>query len=341
MRRTLPVILASLAALTIFSCSKKTEDFQSAPLSDYYPLQVGKYVTYRVDSTVFTNFGHNTEIHSYQVKHSIEAQLTDNLGRPAYRVFRYIRDTAGTQPWTPNGSYFITPTGQQIETVENNLRVIKLHLPVKDGFNWHGNTHLPVDAYSTFYSFNNDDVMGLWDFSFTGIDQPLTVNGNSFTKATTVTQVDEKNIPDTITVSNNQLVVPDQSIAVWAKGTGTDTITIVPPTPSSVDNFFHVSNRTTRVMKLNGIVVPVGYNRTYQYRSGKWDFPLDPFTGTPDMSVSSGADYASRNFGVEKFAVNIGLVYREFVMWEFQPTYVGDDGFKVGFGIRMSIIDHN
>src|SRR6266498_5784956 len=99
----LNLVLTASIACFFFSC-KKTEQYQSAALSDYYPMQVGKYITYRVDSTIFTNFGHTIQIHSYQIKHSIDALVTDNLGRPAYRVFRYIRDTAGTQPWTPNGS---------------------------------------------------------------------------------------------------------------------------------------------------------------------------------------------------------------------------------------------
>src|SRR5258705_4060912 len=125
MRRFLPIfILAAFLVFITFSCSKKTEEYTSAPLSDYYPLATGKYITYRVDSTIFTNFGRATQIHSYQVKHLIADQLIDNLGRPTYRVFRYVRDTAGTQSWQPNGSYFITPLGQSIEVVENNLRVI-------------------------------------------------------------------------------------------------------------------------------------------------------------------------------------------------------------------------
>jgi len=343
MRRSLPFfILAAFLAFVSFSCSKKTEEYQSAPLSDYYPLQVGKYITYRVDSTVFTNFGRTTQIHSYQVKHSIEAQLTDNLGRPAYRVFRYLRDTAGTQPWVPNGSYFITPLGQSIEVVENNLRVIKMHLPVKNGFSWKGNTYLPDDAYVNFYAFSNDNAMSFWSFAFTGIDEPITINGNSFAKVTTVTQVDERNIPDTLFVSNNRLVVPDNTSGVWSKGIGTDTITIVPPTPSSVENIFNVANRTNQPLRLNGIIIPVGYNRAYQYRNGQWTYPFDPqVSPVPDSSVSYGAEYASQNYGIEKFAANLGLVYREFIMWEFQPTNIGDDGFKVGFGIKMSVIDHN
>jgi hypothetical protein len=340
MRISRPIFILAFFAYNFVSCTKKTEEYTSAPLSDYYPLLVGKYITYRVDSTIFTNFGRATQVHSYQVKHSIEAQLTDNLGRPAYRVFRYLRDTAGTQPWVPNGSYFITPLDQSIEVIENNLRVIKMHLPVKEGFSWKGNNYLPSDAYTTFYTFSNDDYLSFWDFAFTAIDQPVTINGNSFPKVTTVTQVDDTYIPDTIFVSSNQLVVPDKTVAVWAKGNATDTITIVPPAPASVENFFNVANRSNRPMRLNGILVPVNYNRTFRYANGQWTYPLDQY-GDIDMSVSSGASYASKNYGIEKFAQNLGLIYREFVMWEFQPTYIGDDGFKVGFGIKMSIIDHN
>ncbi|HLG39444.1 MAG TPA: hypothetical protein VI461_07240, partial [Chitinophagaceae bacterium] len=84
-RFTFRLGLVAVTIITFISCSKK-EEFTSEPLSDYIPLQTGKYITYRLDSMVFTNFGRNTEIHRYQVKHEIDAELTDNLGRPAWRV---------------------------------------------------------------------------------------------------------------------------------------------------------------------------------------------------------------------------------------------------------------
>src|SRR5690348_1230285 len=135
-----------LVLLTIFafiSCKNENEEFVSDSIADYAPTVVGKYITYRIDSLVFTNFGRNTEIHKYQVKHQIDALITDNLGRPAYRVFRYIRDTAGTQPWQASGSYFITVLEDQLEVSEDNLRFIKIHLPIRDGNSWKGNKFLP------------------------------------------------------------------------------------------------------------------------------------------------------------------------------------------------------
>src|SRR5207248_7431171 len=97
---------------SIFSCKKKVEviddtDYQRQRLTELIiPLQAGKYITYRVDSTVFTNFGRTTEVHKYLVKHVVNAAITDNLERPSIRMYTYITDTTGTQPWQPSGSYF-------------------------------------------------------------------------------------------------------------------------------------------------------------------------------------------------------------------------------------------
>jgi hypothetical protein len=116
------ILLAFLGVL-ICSCNKKVEvvdtDYQKARLTELtIPLEKGKYITYRVDSTIFTNFGRNTEIHSYLVKHVIDTSIIDNLGRPGYRVFTYLSDTTGTQPWQPNGSYSITLLDDHVEVTK-------------------------------------------------------------------------------------------------------------------------------------------------------------------------------------------------------------------------------
>ena len=74
--------------MIIFSaCKKTTEQYPTAPLSDYFPLTVGKYITYSLDSTIYyKNFGASATVNSYQVKYVVDAQVTDNLGRPGYRI---------------------------------------------------------------------------------------------------------------------------------------------------------------------------------------------------------------------------------------------------------------
>jgi len=85
------------------ACNKQNELFTTTSLSDYFPLQVGKYITYNLDSTVYINFGQKDTVVKYQVKDSIDAQITDNIGRPAYCIERYIRKDATPQSClTPN-----------------------------------------------------------------------------------------------------------------------------------------------------------------------------------------------------------------------------------------------
>lgn len=183
--------------LLVFSCKKQVDvidstDYQKARLTELtITLQPGKYITYRVDSTVFTNFGRTTEIHKYLVKHEVSAAITDNLDRPSYLVYTYITDTAATQPWQPNGSYFITVLDDQVEVIEDNLRVIKLHIPVRDGTTWKGNSYLPSHPYSSF-GLSIDDNMGDWDFHFDGgLQSSVNMQGQNYNDVYAVQEDDE------------------------------------------------------------------------------------------------------------------------------------------------------
>jgi hypothetical protein len=238
-------------AMAVFSCSGEKEDYVAAePVSDYLPLQVGKYITYRVDSIVPNPFNTELETHSYQVKHVVDAEMTDNLGRPSYRVFRYHNDITASGPWVPEGAYFITPLTNQVEVVENNLRIIKLRDPMREGFSWRGNSYLPPDPFP--YNFSVDNSVGSWDYTYDLFEPSATINGETYNDVWTVEQINE----------------------------------------------------------------------------AKSDPALYPH------------EYANRIRSVEKYSKNIGLVYRQLILWEYEtaatifPAYTG-------FGITMWMIDHN
>ncbi|RYZ30917.1 MAG: hypothetical protein EOO10_01095 [Chitinophagaceae bacterium] len=211
--------LFSLLFVFLFSsCDKETEEFQGEPLADYLPLQTGDYITYRIDSTIFINFGANTEVRSYQEKHQVDAQLTDNLGRPSYRVFRFTRDTNGTMPWKPVGSYFITSTDKAVELVEDNLRFLKLSFPVKEGNSWKGNRYLPYDPYGLSYEFSNDDAMVDWEYQYTDVSVSKTLNGKTYANTITIEQIkDSSNMP---IVSSGSYGFVNYSTDTYAKGIG-------------------------------------------------------------------------------------------------------------------------
>lgn len=248
------LFLSLLAALFLCSCQKKTEDYPSDNLSDYVPLATGKYITYRLDSTVFKSFGTVPEIHSYQEKHVVDAQVPDAMGRPSYRILRYIRDTAGTGPWQPSGSYFITPLRNTLEVIENNLRIVKLTLAIQQDNTWKGNRYLPDEPMSGLYTFSNDVDMSTWDYTYAGIN-------------------------DTMHLKNG-----------------------------IVDS----------VITVNGI---------------------DRYMNAP---VTNESAIGFKDYIKDRYARGIGLVYQEFIMWEYQPPHENVPvGQTTGFGIRRSMIDHN
>jgi len=245
--------------LTFFSCKRQTDtidpyDYAPERLTELMPLETGKYITYRLDSLVFTNFQRNPEIHSYKVKHVIDALLTDNLGRPSYRVYKYMTSDTGTENWQAIGSYFITPLPEQVEVIDDNLRVIKLRVPVTEGSEWKGNSYLPTDPYESYgYNFSNDDDMKNWMFYYDTPESIFSYNGNDYTDVVSVEQqADSSNVP-----------------------------------------------------------------------------------------IQAPQSYAYKTRSVEKYSKNIGLVYREFTLWEYQPNPNGTNPYYTGFGTTMWMIDHN
>jgi hypothetical protein len=247
--------LALSVAVALDSCKKQTDTFATAPVVDYMPMQAGKYIHYRLDSTRYVNFGQSDTVISYDAKDLVDAEITDNEGRPSFRVIRYLRDPASTDStdYTPNMTYMVTPTRNVVELTEENLRYQKLKLPVTDGLTWKGNSYLPTTPFYAVYQFSNDEDMDLWDYTYQDANQSVELNGNVYDSTVTVVQVaDSSNVPI--------------------------------------------------------------------------DFP-------------EGLAY--KNYWVEQYAKNIGLIYKEVAMWEYQPANAGNPSYFSGFGIKMTIIDHN
>jgi len=241
--------------VTAISCEKKTEAVPTGELNEYMPLQTGKFIRYRLDSTLYVNFGQTDTTISYEAKDQVEEEITDNLNRPGFRVIRYLRNIGSTSEadWSPTLSYSVIPTRESVEIIENNLRFLKLRIPVKEGYAWQGNTYLPATPFYSLYQFSNDEDMEVWNYTYQDVSQSVVIDNNVYDSTASVVQIaDSSNVPI--------------------------------------------------------------------------DFP-------------DGLAY--RNYWVEQYAKNVGLIYKEVAMWEYQPPNAGNPGFKSGFGIRMTIIDHN
>jgi hypothetical protein len=185
MKKIVPLVLLVAIVYTMMACEKETENFNPNPATEYFPLTVGKFITYKLDSLVFINFGTSSVVRSFEVKYVVDAQITDNLDSPAYRIIRYIRKTAAN-PWMADATFQAINTGKGIDFTENNLRYQKLKTPVRDLYTWKGNSY--IDTYSL-----NSDVkyLGDWDYTYDSVGVTSVIGTYTLENTLRVDQRDE------------------------------------------------------------------------------------------------------------------------------------------------------
>lgn len=182
MKKSLVLTVVFISALIIMNgCETKVETPEYESYKSYYPLAVGKYITYKLDSTVVKPFGTGFETKTYTVKDVIEEQFTDNSNRATYKIVRYKLE--GTR-WVFNNIFTITPLQNSIELVENNLRYTKLINPVTEGKDWKGNSYLSYSPFFAYSDFKN------WSYTYSKIKSPFAINNQAFNNTITVQSFD-------------------------------------------------------------------------------------------------------------------------------------------------------
>ena len=210
------ICFAALVILSVTSCKKTDITYKTDQLTDYLQLQPGKSITYRLDSTNFVVFGTIDSVTSYLVQDVVDTLVNDNLGRPSWRIIRYIADTSQTQPWTNLETYLLTPTSHTIEVNENNLRYINLSLPLTNGFSWPGNSYIDTNTPETTTDPDFSYLNG-WNYTYDSIGAPYTVLAGTIPNTLIVRQQDETigDTSDILTYSER-----NYSMEVYAKGIG-------------------------------------------------------------------------------------------------------------------------
>ena len=213
------IIVALTGLVFLLAACNKIGQYSTFPLSDYNLQVPGKYITYQMDSLLFINFGSKDTIISYFVKDSVEALVTDSLGEKGYRILRFIRQS-DSAVWVPNNTFITIPTTNTIDYIENNLRYVILSQPLVNGYSWQGNSYIDTyDANSGIVGLNDWDLtyMNGWNYTYSNVNQPLTVGSSNLDSTVTVNQVNQ-----TDGDSTNAAVYSDRiySIEQYAKGIG-------------------------------------------------------------------------------------------------------------------------
>ena len=170
MKSSFLLFLSFILLTGTISCKKSFEVFTSEKVNDYIPLEVGKYIMYQLDSTVYTNLGSTKEIHTYIIKDSIQSITADNLGRKAFRILRLIRNKIDTNNWAHLDAFLAIADSSSFEWIESNKRFIKIMSPIKNAFSWKGNTYINT------VSVPDAGFLHDWTYTFDKTNTPLKFN---------------------------------------------------------------------------------------------------------------------------------------------------------------------
>jgi hypothetical protein len=139
-----------------------------------------------MDSLKYINVGSADTVIRYLAKEVVEDSITDNVGRPSYRVVRYLSDTTGSSGWTASIAYMVTPLQGSVEVVENNLRFIKMITPVQDGISWLGNAYIDTKSDNSLVSY-----MDGWNYTYANTGLPYDVIAGTIPETLTVNEADD------------------------------------------------------------------------------------------------------------------------------------------------------
>ncbi len=188
------ILIFSLISLAAFSCKK--QETMPAPSSgrDYFPTELGSWISYKVDSITWNDFYTPVKVDTFSffIKMKIDSQFVDDQGRTSF-VWRKYYKTDSTS-WELIKNYTITKTPVRVESYEENVRFIKMAFPVNATTTWDMNAFNSAKATSSYY----DDY-----------DIPETVNSHKFDSCAVVINADTET-----------LISKDFYKEIYAKNTG-------------------------------------------------------------------------------------------------------------------------
>ena len=147
--------------LLFLNCKKNSLDTTTIDFGkDYFPIKIGYYIIYEVDSTAYDELTHQAKSYQYQLKEIITEAFTNDENTTSYRLERYIRYYDSTKPyeqipWQIKDVWTITPYSNNIVKVEENIPFVKLIFPVKVNAQWNGNAKNTLGTQTYKYEYVN------------------------------------------------------------------------------------------------------------------------------------------------------------------------------------------
>ncbi len=193
MNKTILFILSlGLLLLVGSACKDSQTPLDIAPdiSQSYFPLEIGKYLMYTVDS-VFYKEDAVADTVRILVREVITDTLRDNEGDLSYRVERFERASLN-DPWEIRQVLAVKQTPTQAERVENNQRFISLTFPFRRNVTWDG---IGFNSDSLLITVRGEviEIYKDWDSQYDEIFEPQAVNTFLFDSTVSVFHANSNN----------------------------------------------------------------------------------------------------------------------------------------------------
>lgn len=166
-------IILGIFLITIISVScvdEPQEQFNRNSDYNYFPLATGQYIDYEVTEIFIDKPSNIYDTTNYLIRKRIDIPFIESNGDTAWRV--EILKSNLNQAIEVSDIWSAKLTDEKAETIEENLRIVKIRFPLKLNKQWDGNL------------FNSETPHY---FTITGIHEPKTINNIQFDSVLTVT----------------------------------------------------------------------------------------------------------------------------------------------------------
>jgi hypothetical protein len=185
-----------LLSLTCFiSCSDKTEELSEESMGfNYFPIETGKFKTYRSDSIIYSGGGTRIDTFTSYTDERIGGYTIDLEGNKVYIVERYFKRNIQDN-WSRVNSWTVYFSQNRIIRTEENLKFIKLVFPTVKGKSWNGNIFLDddirIEAGGEFLQMYRN-----WNYRIENLGANVVLNNLNFDDCLIVRQVDVNTVID-------------------------------------------------------------------------------------------------------------------------------------------------
>ncbi len=188
--------LSFILVVLISSCREGSvnEDFPLEMGFEYFPLEVGKYKTYQMDSTVYDFDGAVPIIieSTTFVKEELVDIAIDNEGDTIYILERFERSNF-SDPWIIKDVWSTKVANNRAERFEENIRLIKMVFPLKEGVDFDATLFID-DNFVVSVAGEAIEAFKNWTSEIQEIGTSETIGGENFSDIATIIHADDENL---------------------------------------------------------------------------------------------------------------------------------------------------